>query len=146
MSPDFLSLVAASLPFSSFFAGSPSLATASAPSAGTSPSAPSAVPSAGFSGSLIIVGAATVAITKSLSVIVGITFSGNFTEEIFKLVPISLPAKSMVISSGIFSAGHFNSTVLLTIFKTPPLLSPGESGWLITVSYTHLTLPTILLV
>ena len=128
MSSVFLSPGAVSFPFSSFLAVSPSLATASAPSAGTSPSAPSAVPSAGFSGSLIIVGAATVAITKSLSIIVGITLSGNFTEEIFKLVPISVPVKSIVISLGIFSAGHFYSTVLLTIFKTPPLFSPGESG------------------
>ena len=123
-----MSPAAASFPFSSFFVGSPSLAATSAPSAGASPSAPSDVSSAGFSGSLIIVGAATVAITKSLSVIVGTTLSGNFTEEIFKLVPISVPAKSMVISLGIFSAGHFNSTVLLTIFKTPPLFNPGESG------------------
>ena len=98
------------------------------PSAATSPSPPSAAsPSAGFSGSLIIVGAATVAITKSLSVITGITFSGNFTEDIFILVPISVPAKSIVISSGILSAGHLNSTFRLTIFKTPPLFKPGES-------------------
>ena len=103
----------ASLPFSSFFAESPSLpgvsVAPSAPSAAASPSAPSAAtPSAGFSGSFIIVGAATVAITKSLSVITGTTFSGNFTDEIFILVPISVPARSIVIS----------------------------------VSYTHLTLPT----
>ena len=94
----FFSPAAASFPFSSFLTGSPSLAAASAPSVGVSPSAPSAVSSAGFSGSLIIVGAATVAITKSLSVIVGITFSGNFTDEIFILVPISVPFKSIVIS------------------------------------------------
>ena len=77
---------------------------------------------------------ATVAITKSLSVIVGTMFSPNFTEEIFKLVPISVPVKSIVMSSGIFSAGHFNSTILLTIFRTPPLFSPGESGWLINLT------------
>ena len=109
---------------SSFLAPSPSFAAASAPSAGASPSTPSvaASPSAGFSGSLMTVGEATVAITKSLSVIVGKTFSGNFTEEILILVPISVPVRSIMISSGIFSAGHFNSTFLLTIFKTPPLL------------------------
>ena len=57
-------------------------ASPSAPSAATSPSA------AGFSGSLTIVGAATVAITKSLSEIVGFTFSGRLTDDIFTLVPI----------------------------------------------------------
>ena len=67
------------------------------------PSAPSvAASSAGFSGSLITVGEATVAITKSLSVIVGTTFDGSFTEEIFILVPMSVPIKSMIILSGIF--------------------------------------------
>ena len=77
MSSDFLS--EPSLDLSSFLAASPSLVAASAPSAGTSPSAPSAAasPSAGFSGSLITVGDATVAITKSRSVIVGTTFSLN---------------------------------------------------------------------
>ena len=79
--------------FHPFFAASPSFA-ASAPSADASPSAPSTVvSSAGFSGSLITVGAATVAITKSRSVIVGMTLSGSFTEEIFILVPISVPAQ-----------------------------------------------------
>ena len=56
------------------------------------------------------------------------TLSGSFTEEIFILVPMSVPAKSTTISSGIVSAGHFNSTFLLTIFNTPPLFKPGESG------------------
>ena len=32
------------------------------------------------------------------------------------------------ISLGIFSAGHFSSTFLLTIFNTPPRFKPGESG------------------
>ena len=106
---------------SSFLAASPSLAAASAPSAGASPSAPSAAAasSAGFSGSLITVGDATVAITKSLSVIVGTMSLPSLTAEIFILVPISVPAKSTIISSGIFSAGHFNSTFLLTMFKNP---------------------------
>jgi hypothetical protein len=61
-------------------------------------------------------------------VIVGTTFSGNFTDEIFKLVPISVPFKSIIVSPGIFSAGHFNSTALLTIFKTPPLFNPGDNS------------------
>ena len=124
-----------SLDLSSFLAGSPSLADASAPSAGASPSAPSAAasPSAGFSGSFITVGDATVAITKSRSVIVGTMLLSNLTDEIFILVPMSVPAKSTIISSGIFSAGHFNSTALLTMFKTPPLFNPGESGWFITL-------------
>ena len=39
--------------------------------------------------------------------------------------------KAIIISPGIFSAGHFNSTALLTMFKTPPLFNPGDSGWLI---------------
>ena len=55
--------------------------------------------------------------------IVGDTFSFNFTDEIFILVPISVPVKSTIISLGIFSAGHFNSIFLLTILSTPPLLS-----------------------
>ena len=120
-----------SLALSSFFWASPSLPAASA-SAGASPSAPSTgTSSAGFSGSLITVGAATVATTKSLSVIVGITLSGKFTDEIFMLVPISVPVKSTIISSGIFSAGHFSSTFLLTMFNTPPRFNPGESEWFI---------------
>ena len=45
---------------------------------------------------------------------VGITFSGSFTDEILILVPISVPVKSIVKSSGILSAGHFSSTFLLT--------------------------------
>ncbi len=128
MSSVFLSAVA-SFVLSSFFAASPSLGADSAPSAGGSPSAPSAAASsAGFSGSLIIVGAATVATTKSLSVIVGTTFSGSLTEEIFILVPMSVPVKSTIISFGIFSPGHLSSTFRLTIFNTPPLFKPGESG------------------
>ena len=110
---------------------------ASAPSAGVSPSAPSAVvSSAGFSGSLITVGAATVATTKSRSVIVGITFSGSLTDEILILVPISVPVKSTTISSGIVSAGHFNSTFLLTIFKTPPLFKTWRV-WVINKFYRY---------
>ena len=95
------------------------------PSFGVSPSAPASAPSAassaGFSGSLTIVGAATVAITKSLPVIVGVTFSGRLIAEILILDPISKPSKSTTNSFGILSVGHFNSTFLLTIFKTPPL-------------------------
>ena len=68
---------------------SPSAAAASVPSA-VSPSA-----STGFSGSLTIVGAATVAITKSLPCIVGETFSGKLIDEIFILVPISKPSRSV---------------------------------------------------
>ena len=122
---------AASLFFSDLgsFLTSPSLAAVavapSAPSVEASPSVPSvASASAGFSGSLIIVGAATVAITKSLSEIVGLAFSGSFTDEILILVPMSEPAKSIIISSGILSAEHLISTFRLTIFKTPPFLNP----------------------
>ena len=69
------------------FPGSAEVAAAASPSAGAaaSPSVPSAVPSAGFSGSLTIVGGAIVATTKSLSVIVGLVLSGSFTDEIFTL-------------------------------------------------------------
>ena len=52
--------------------------------------------------------------------------NGKFIEEIFILVPISVPFKSIIMSSGILSAGHLNSTFLLTIFSTPPLFKPGE--------------------
>ena len=50
------------------------------------------------------------------------------------LVPISNPFKSTVSSVGIFSVGHFNSTFLLTIFKTPPLFNPGHSSTLINLT------------
>ena len=120
------------MPFSSFLPASPSLlgGALSAPSAaGVSPSAPSvAVSSAGFSGSLTIVGAAIVATTKSLSVIVNSAFVGSATEEILILAPMSKPPKSTSISSGIFSASHFNSIFLRTIFKTPPFFNPGHSS------------------
>ncbi len=95
--------------------------------AATSPSAPSAgTSSAGFSGSFTIVGGATVATTKSLSVMVGLVSVGNLTDDIFILVPISSPVKSISIFSGIFSATHCNSTLRLTTFKTPPLLTQGN--------------------
>ena len=132
MAAGFLSPPAA-LPFSSFLAAaSPSFAGAAASPPSTagaaSPSTPSAgVSSAGFSGSLTIVGAAIVATTKSLSVIVGLAFSGSFTEEIFILAPISRLAKSTSIFSGMFSAEQFSSTFLRTIFNTPPLFKPGQS-------------------
>ena len=59
----------------------PSVVASSVPAA----SAPSATsPSAGFSGSLITVGAATVAITKSLPVIVEEAFSGSLTDELLE--------------------------------------------------------------
>ena len=108
---------------------SPSAAAVVDASAPSSPSAVSA--SAGFSGSFITVGAARVAITKSLPWIVGTTSVSRFIEEILKLSPISTPSRSITRFSGIFSLGHFNSTFLLTIFKTPPLLSPGDFSWLI---------------
>ena len=99
------------------------------PSAGTSPSAAAA--SSVFSGSTRIVGDTTVAITKSLSLIVGTTLSGNLTLDIFKLLFISVLSKSTIISLGIFSEGHLSSTFLLTIFRTPPFLSPGDFSELI---------------
>ena len=107
-------------------------ATTGVPSA---PSAPStASPSAGFSGSFKTVGAATVAITKSLSVITGVTFSGSLMKDIFMLVPISRFFKSMIISSGMLSAGHFNSIFRLTMFNTPPTFNPGQSSLLINLT------------
>ena len=30
-----------------------------------------------------------------------------------------------------FSVGHLNSTLRLTIFKTPPLFNPGDNSWFI---------------
>ena len=74
-------------------------------------------------------GAAIVATVKSRSVIVGVQFSGKLIELICMVSPTFSPSKSTVIFSGIAVAGQFNSTCDLT-----------------TVSYTHLTLPTILLV
>ena len=82
----------------------------------------------------MIVGAATVAITKSLPRIVGVTFSGSLTKDIFILEPISKPFKSMMISSGILSAGHLSSTFRLTMFSTPPTFNPGQSLWLINLT------------
>jgi len=113
----------------------------SSPSAGLSPSAAwpspaasSSVASAGFSGSLTTVGAAIVAITKSLPWIVGVTFSGNLIKEIFILAPISKPSRSTTNSVGIFSVGHLSSTFLLTMFNTPPLFKPGDASWLINLT------------
>ena len=99
------------------------VASSAAPSTGNSPSV---VVSSVFSGSTKIVGAATVATTKSLSVIVGTTFSGSLTDEILILVPIFVLSRLTTISFGIFSAGHFSSTFLLTVFKTPPFFNPGD--------------------
>ena len=75
----------------------PSAAAASVPSA---PSAASA--SAGFSGSFITVGAANVAITKSLPWMVGTTSCSSLIDEILKLSPISTPSRSITKLSGIF--------------------------------------------
>ena len=122
-----LSLVLSSEVFADLSLPSSVVTVSSAPSA--TPSAdtsPSAVVSSVFSGSTKIVGAATVAITKSLSVIVGTTFSGSLTEDILILVPISVLSRSTIISFGIFSVGHFSSTFLLTVFKTPPFFNPGD--------------------
>ena len=62
--------------------------------------------SAAGSGSLTTVGAATVAIVKSLSLIVGITPSGSLIAEIRIVSPISFSAKSTTSSDGILSAGQ----------------------------------------
>ena len=95
----------------------------SAPSTGASPSA---TVSSTFSGSTKTVGATTVPITKSLSAIIGTTPSGSFTDDILRLVLISVLSRSTIISLGIFSVGHFNSTFLLTTFRTPPFFNPGD--------------------
>lgn len=110
----------------------PSVASSVVPSAGVSPSAGAS--SSVFSGSTKIVGGAIVAITKSLSVIVGITFSGSLTDDILRLVLISVLSKSTTISFGIFSVGHFNYNFLLTIFRTPPFFKPGDLSWLINLT------------
>ena len=110
-SPSFLSPSAAGL--------SPSVAAQLA-----SPSAASA--SAGFSGSFITVGAARVAITKSLPLIVGVTSVSKLIEDILKLSPISTSSRSITKLSGIFSLGHLNSTFLLTMLSTPPRFNPGD--------------------
>ena len=39
-----------------------------------------------------------------------------------------------IISSGMFSAGHFSSTFRLTMFSTPPTLRPGQSLSLINLT------------
>ena len=74
------------------------LAAPSAPSTPSPGTSPSAVVSSTFSGSTKTVGATTVAITKSLPVIVGATFSGNLTEDILRLVLISILSRSTIIS------------------------------------------------
>ncbi len=53
------------------------------------------------------------------------------------LEPISNPFKSTTISSGILSAGHFNSTFLLTMFSTPPTFNPGQS--LLLINFTGIS-------
>ena len=82
--------------------------------------------SAGVSGSATIVGAATEAIVKSLSRIVGFTFSGSFIAEILILSPISFSKRSTLNSDGILSAGQLSSTFLLTMLRTPPFFNPGH--------------------
>ena len=72
-----------------------SVASSVVPSAGVSPSAGAS--SSVFSGSTKIVGGAIVAITKSLSVIVGVTFSGSLTDDILRLLLISVLSKSTTI-------------------------------------------------
>ena len=85
LSSDDLALL--SLPSSVVAAPSAGAASVVAPYAATaSPSTVSV--SSFFSGSTNIVGAATVAITKSLSVIVGMTFSGRLPDDILRLVLI----------------------------------------------------------
>ena len=109
----------------------PSWSLVSPSAVASTAASPSAATSSVFSGSTKTVGAATTAITKSLSVIVGTTFSGNFTDDILRLVFISVLSKSTIISVGIFSVGHFNSTFLLTTFNTPPFFNPGDFSVLI---------------
>ena len=80
---------------------SPSAAGAAA-SLPSSAAASSVSASAGFSGSFTTVGAASVAITKSRPIIVGVTPSSNLTEDILKLSPMSTPLRSITIASGNF--------------------------------------------
>jgi hypothetical protein len=127
-------LVVLSLPS----AVAPLSATPSVPSVGISSSVDT---SSVFSGSTKIVGGATVAITKSLSEIVAFTFSGSLIDDIFILVPISRPSKSTTSSSGIVSEGHLSSTLLLTMFKTPPLLRPGDFS--LFINFTGISIITL---
>ena len=55
-------------------------------------------------------------------------FSGKLIDEILIPDPISNPFRSTVNSSGIYSVGHLNSTLRLTIFNTPPLFNPGDNS------------------
>ena len=96
----------------------------SAPSI-VSPSTHSPVSSSG-SGSISIVGGTRVATTKSLSVIVGFTPSGNSILLILIVSPISLLTKSNCNLAGMLFAFHVSSTNLLTRFYTPPCLRPGQ--------------------
>jgi hypothetical protein len=73
---------------------------------------------------------------------VGATSGSSFIDEILKLSPISTLSRSIVKLSGIFSLGHFNSTFLLTIFKTPPLFKPGDFSWLIKFTGTSILILT----
>ena len=81
------------------FFSSPSFLSPSVAGVASLPSSVAATSaSAGFSGSFITVGAANVAITKSLPIIVGVTPSSSLIEDILKLSPISIPSRSIIIN------------------------------------------------
>ena len=52
----------------------------------------------------------------------GLLTTGNVgNQKVYAIKPLTF-----MNNSGIFSLGHFNSTFLLTMFKTPPLFNPGD--------------------
>ena len=70
-----------------------------------------------------------VAITKSLSVIVGINPSGRPILLIFIESPISLLIRSNCNLSGMLLALQLSSTSRLTRLSTPPFFNPGQVSW-----------------
>ena len=107
----------------------------SSPSAPSSPSSPSVL---GSSSTGITVGAAIVAIVKSLSDIWETTSSSNFISLICITEPISKSVKLASSFSGIFLILQIKSTFLLTTFKTPPLFKPGDFSSLIKIIGTDI--------
>ena len=57
------------------------------------------------------------------------------------LAPMSRLSRSTTSSVGMFAAGHFNSTFLLTMFNTPPLFKPRDLSLLI--NFTGISKTTV---
>src|SRR5262245_37422068 len=125
--------LAASLPAGAFAAAALASAGAAAaaapsaasPSAGAAPSAATAASAPGAASSSTL-WPATVATVKSRPWITVFTPSGSVIAEMCSERPISSPSRLNSKYSGMASARQVTSISCLTMFKTPPRLSPGD--------------------